>query len=111
MGQSHSHAAKLRIVKFTPTPFFMGLVASDFDLFRLFANAADIADSGDAAERKHLSYPVARLAEAVLGKGPWQPKPETWKEGVEREQFRGGTSWGMTRESQVDPALVTGNGD
>ena len=66
---------------------FVGLAAEDFDAFRAFANAADVADSADAAALKHLGYPVKNLAEAVLGEGPWEPKPELWKEGVERGQF------------------------
>lgn len=66
---------------------FVNMAASDFDVFRRFANEADMADSGDAAARKHLGYPVAHLAGAVLGEGPWQPKPETWNEGIERGQF------------------------
>lgn len=66
---------------------FVSLAAADFNVFRRFANAASWDDAGDAAARKHLGYPVAHLAEAVLGKGSWQPKPEMWKDGVERGQF------------------------
>jgi len=66
---------------------FALLAAGDFDAFRGFANAADVADSGNAAALKHLGYPVKNLAEAVLGEGPWEPKPELWKDGVERGQF------------------------
>src|SRR5881396_2556181 len=49
--------------------------------------SADVADSADAAALKHLGYPVKNFAEAVLGEGPWEPKPELWKDGVERGQF------------------------
>lgn len=63
------------------------LACEDFDAFRAFANAADAADAGNAAALKHLGYPVARLAEAVLGEGPWDPDPGSWKDGVERGQF------------------------
>ena len=68
---------------------FVSMAAQDFHVFRAFANAADAADSGDAAARQHLGYPVRHLADAVLGKGPWEPKPRTWKDGVERGQFQG----------------------
>jgi len=53
----------------------------DFVTFREFTNAADFADSGDAAARAHLGYPVSHLAEAVLGEGPWTPDPERWGKG------------------------------
>src|SRR5207247_10997016 len=49
--------------------------------------SADVADSADAAALKHLGYPVKNFAQAVLGEGPWEPKPELWKDGVERGQF------------------------
>ena len=73
---------------------FVTMASSDYDRFRAFANAVDTADSGDAAARKYLGYPVAHLAEAVLGEGTWLPEPETWKEGVERGQF-----YAVTRDS------------
>ena len=66
---------------------FALLACEDFDAFRAFANVADAADAGNAAAVKHLGYPVARLAEAVLGEGPWDPDPDSWKDGVERGQF------------------------
>jgi hypothetical protein len=46
-----------------------------------------VAVGGNAAAKKHLGYPVENLAQTVLGEGPWEPKPELWKEGVERGQF------------------------
>lgn len=66
---------------------FVAMSSPDFAAFRQFANAADMADAGDAAARAHLGYPVAHLAEAVLGEGPWAPQPETWTQGMERGQF------------------------
>ena len=66
---------------------FVALSSRDFGTFRDFVNAADWADSGDAASRAHLGYPLAHLAEAVLGEGPWAPDPEKWKQGMERGQF------------------------
>jgi len=41
----------------------------------------------DEAAEHHLGFPIAHLVEAVLGEGPWEPRPETWREGVERGQF------------------------
>jgi hypothetical protein len=66
---------------------FVSLAAQDFDAFRKFANAAKWEDAGVSAAREHLGYPVAHLAEAVLGEGPWQPSPEMWKEGIKKGQF------------------------
>jgi hypothetical protein len=66
---------------------FVAMSSRDFAAFREFANAADMADSGDAAARAQLGYPVAHLAEAVLGEGPWAPDPEKWKQGMERGRF------------------------
>ena len=59
----------------------------DFARFRDFVNAADHADSGNAAAQAHLGYPVADLAAAVLGEGPWTPDPGKWNLGTERGQF------------------------
>ncbi len=61
------------------------LAAQDYAVFRAFANAANAADGGNAAA---LEHPIGNLAEAVLGEGPWTPQPETWKEAIERGQFR-----------------------
>jgi hypothetical protein len=66
---------------------FVAMASRDFATFREFANAADRADSGDAAAHAHLGYPVAHLAEAVLGEGCWAPVPDKWQEGTERGQF------------------------
>jgi len=63
------------------------LAANDEPAFRAFVAQAQGQDGGLAAEH-HLGYPIANLLEAVLGEGPWQPRPERWKEGVERGQFR-----------------------
>lgn len=67
---------------------FIGLAAKDdWPRFAAFVNAADIADAGDSAARLYLPYPVAHLAEAVLGPGEWAPAPDRWKDGTERGQF------------------------
>ena len=66
---------------------FTGLAAQDWPTFAAFVNAADVGDAADSAAQKHLGYPVAHLAEAVLGAGEWAPDPTRWKEGVERGQF------------------------
>lgn len=62
------------------------LAARDEPAFRAFVAAADLQDGGVAAEH-HLGFPIAHLVEAVLGEGPWEPRPETWRKGVERGQF------------------------
>lgn len=77
---------------------FVTMCSPDFAAFREFVNAADMADSGDAAAQAHLGYPVAHLAEAVLGEGLWAPDPEKWKQGLERGQFR--RRIGITRRPQ-----------
>jgi len=87
-GKSWLRPGEANTLSYDLAKHFVSLTASDFDRFRKFANAADVTDGGDAAARKHLGYPIAHLADAVLGEGPWQPKPQTWKEGVERGQFR-----------------------
>lgn len=66
---------------------FVMLAAADIKTFSAFANAADAADSGDRAAAEHLGYSVKHLAEAVLGDGSWEPRPETWAQGVETGQF------------------------
>jgi hypothetical protein len=67
------------------------LAARDDAAFRAFVADAHMQDGGLAAEH-HLGYPLVNLLEAVLGEGSWQPRPETWQEGIERGQFRGRTT-------------------
>ena len=62
------------------------LAAGDERAFRKFVVAAQMSDGGLAAEQ-HLGYPIHNLLEAVLGEGHWTPRPESWKQGVERGQF------------------------
>ncbi len=66
---------------------FVTLAARDWDPFVGFVNAADGADSGEAAALEHLRYPLAHLVEAVLGESNWAPNPARWNEGVEHGQF------------------------
>ncbi len=67
---------------------FINLAAQDWSAFVDFVNAANNADGAEAAALEHLGYPVAHLAEAVLGTGRWAPDPACWRDGVERGQFR-----------------------
>jgi hypothetical protein len=62
------------------------LAAGDERAFRKFVVAAQMNDGGLAAEQ-HLGYPIQNLLEAVLGEGEWAPRPDSWKQGVERGQF------------------------
>ena len=62
------------------------LAARNDPAFRTFVANAHMQDGGVGAEH-HLGFPIANLAEAVLGEGPWQPQPESWHEGIERGQF------------------------
>lgn len=62
------------------------LAARDEPAFRAFVAAAQRDDGGFAAA-SHLGYPLCNLLQAVLGEGPWWPKPDTWTEGTERGQF------------------------
>lgn len=63
---------------------FVSMAANDRETFRAFVNAADWQDGADAAAREHLGYPVAHLAEAVLGEGAWTPAPDTWAHDAEK---------------------------
>ncbi len=67
---------------------FITLAAQDWSAFIAFVNAANSADGAETAAREHLGYPLAHLAEAVLGTGRWAPDPACWRDGVERGQFR-----------------------
>jgi hypothetical protein len=66
---------------------FAVFTSEDAAAFRAFANRADMVDGGSAAALECLGYPLEHLAQAVLGEGPWQPKPESWGQGTERGQF------------------------
>lgn len=67
---------------------FITLAAQDWSAFVAFVNAANSADGAETAAHEHLGYPLAHLAEAVLGTGRWAPDPACWRDGVERGQFR-----------------------
>lgn len=67
---------------------FIGLAAREWGAFVAFINAANSADGGDTAAYEHLGYPLAHLAEAVLGEGRWTPAPSCWRDGIERGRFR-----------------------
>lgn len=86
-GKSWLRPDEANLLSYDLAKYFVVMAAEDFGAFRGFANAADAADAGNCAALKHLGYPVANLAQAVLGEGPWEPKPELWKDGVERGQF------------------------
>ncbi len=68
---------------------FIGLIAQNWPSFVVLVNAADAQDAGDGAAREHLGYPIANLAEAVLGPGDWTPDPSCWQEGIDREPLIG----------------------
>jgi len=87
-GKSWRRPDEGNMLSYDLAKHFVVLASREYDAFRAFANAADVADSGNAAALEHLGYPVGNLAEAVLGEGAWAPQPETWKDGIERGQFR-----------------------
>jgi hypothetical protein len=86
-GKSWRRPGDPNMLSYDLATHFVSMASENFDAFRAFANAADIADSADAAAQACLGYPVSHLAEAILGEGPWQPRPETWKDGVELGRF------------------------
>lgn len=61
--------------------------ARDEAAFLAFLFDADRVDGGLSAEQ-HLGYPLEHLVLVMLGEGDWRPRPEAWREGVERGQFR-----------------------
>jgi hypothetical protein len=66
-GKSWLRPDEANILSYDMAKYFVAMAAEDYGTFRAFANAANAEDGG---------------------KGPWEPKPELWKEGVERGQFR-----------------------
>jgi len=86
-GKSWRRPDEGNMLSYDMAKHFVILASREYGAFRDFANAADRADGGAAAAR-HLGFPLENLAAAVLGEGPWAPRPETWKDGIERGQFR-----------------------
>lgn len=86
-GKSWRRAGDSNKLSYDLATHFVRMAAADYDLFRAFANAADLADAGADASRKCLGHPVEHLAQAVLGEGDWAPDPQRWEEGIEHGQF------------------------
>lgn len=86
-GKSWLRPDEANMLSYDLAKHFVMLAAADIKTFGAFANAADAADGGDRAASEHLGYALKHLAEAVLGEGSWEPRPETWVQGVETGQF------------------------
>jgi hypothetical protein len=86
-GKSWNRAGDSNKLSYDLATHFVQLAARDSNAFCAFANVAHIDDSGASAAAKCLGFPVGHLAYAVLGEGDWEPKPETWENGIERGQF------------------------
>lgn len=64
--------------------------AADWDRFRQFANAADLADGAASSARDHLNVDLGAAVCAVLEQAPdpgWSPQPQTWDGDPERGAF------------------------
>ncbi len=64
--------------------------AADWDQFRQFALAADVADSAAASANEHLGIDLGAAVCAVLEREPepsWTPQPELWHGNPERGAF------------------------
>ncbi|MFT3735109.1 MAG: hypothetical protein QM776_08800 [Rhodocyclaceae bacterium] len=64
--------------------------AEDWETFRGFARAADLADGGAAAAREHLGMDLGDAVCAVLEREPagaWAPRAEMWNSEPERGAF------------------------
>ena len=85
-GKSFLHTDDGNRLSYDLAKKITALAARDEPAFRAFVVHAQMQDGGLSAEH-HLGFPIAHLVEAVLGEGNWQPRPETWSEGVERGQF------------------------
>ncbi len=86
-GKSWQRAGDSNKLSYDLATRFVQLASGDRDRFCAFANAADSVDGGASAAIANLGYPVAHLADAVLGEGEWSPKPEAWVDGIEHGQF------------------------
>lgn len=65
--------------------------AADWDRFRPFVLAAQLADAGAAAARQHLGLELGDAVQALLEAAPspaWAPNPERWAGTPERGAFR-----------------------
>ena len=68
----------------------MSQFAADWQTFRQFALAADLADGGAAAAQLHLGIDLGAAVCAILEREPdesWSPRPEAWGEAPERGAF------------------------
>ncbi|WP_428503779.1 hypothetical protein [Roseateles sp.] len=64
--------------------------AADWQTFRQFALAADVADGGAAAAQLHLGIDLGAAVCAILERerdASWLPRPELWGEAPERGAF------------------------
>lgn len=63
------------------------LLDKEHDMLTRFCAMASRDDGGEAAAGKVLGASLERLAEVVLGPGPWGPQPALWAQGTEKGQF------------------------
>ena len=54
--------------------------------FRQFVAAADRKDAGQAAAKQILGIDLGDLVAAVLGPGPWEPRPQQWEQEDQKEK-------------------------
>lgn len=80
--------------------------ANDWDRFRAFVRAADLADAGAAAARAHLGADLGAVAAALLERAAsdeWAPQPRLWGAAPERGAFQRAVAYDRVAPDPTPP--------
>ncbi|MEQ1662099.1 MAG: hypothetical protein ABL877_05345 [Thiobacillus sp.] len=89
-GKSFLRADDGNLLSYDLAQTLVAHFAADWDVFKRFANAADLADAGSSAAVTHLGVDLGLAASALLEKphhAGWNPAPENWQAPPEKGAF------------------------
>lgn len=90
-GRSFLRSDEGNVLSYDLARVLVSQFAADWEQFRPFALAADLADGGASSARQHLGIDLGAAVCAVLERQPdpsWAPRPQAWHDAPERGAFR-----------------------
>lgn len=89
-GKSFLRADDGNLLSYDLAQTLVAHFATDWDIFKRFANSADLADAGSSAAVTYLGVDLGFAVSALLEKphhAGWNPEPETWQAPPEKGAF------------------------